>query len=188
MKRAIIIHYWEGYPEYCWYPWVKENLEKKDFQVFIPEMPETGTPQLNKWLITTKKIVGQPDKNTYLIGHSLGNITILRYLESRQDNEKIGGAILVAGFTDDLGYKEISSFFKKPIDFKKIKNHCDKFITIHSDNDPHVALKYADIFKEKLGAKIIVKRNKGHFSDPIEDKKSCLELPDVVKTMVEIAK
>ena len=186
MKRAIIIHCWEGYPEYCWYPWVKENLERKDFQVFVPKMPETEMPKLDKWLRATKEIVGKPDKNTYLIGHSLGNITIFRYLESLKNNEKIGGTVLVAGFTDNLGYKEISSFFKKPVDFKKIKNHCDKFIAIHSDNDPYVDLKYADIFKEKLGARIIIKHDKGHFSGPIENKKSCVELPDVVEAIIEI--
>ena len=29
MKRVIIIHCWEGYPKYCWYPYVKKELEEK---------------------------------------------------------------------------------------------------------------------------------------------------------------
>ena len=29
MKRAIIVHCWDGYPEYCWYPYVKKELESK---------------------------------------------------------------------------------------------------------------------------------------------------------------
>lgn len=26
MKRAIIVHCWDGYPEYCWYQSVKKDL------------------------------------------------------------------------------------------------------------------------------------------------------------------
>ena len=29
MKRAFIIHGWGGHPEERWYPWAKNELEKK---------------------------------------------------------------------------------------------------------------------------------------------------------------
>jgi len=45
MKRVIIIHCWEGYPEYCWYQSVKKELENKGFQVEVPKMPETELPK-----------------------------------------------------------------------------------------------------------------------------------------------
>ncbi|NIM46604.1 MAG: hypothetical protein GTN40_00380 [Candidatus Aenigmarchaeota archaeon] len=183
MKKVIIIHCWEGYPDYCWYQWAKKELEKKGYEVLVPKMPETDLPKFKKWLSKLKGMVGKPSKDVYLIGHSLGCITILRYLESLGANERIGGAVLVAGFTDSLGYKEIRSFFKSPIDFKKIRLHCSKFIAIHSDNDPYVSLKYGDIFKEKLGAKLIVKHNKGHFSGEIENEESCTKLPEVVENL-----
>ena len=188
MKRVFIIHCWDGRPNYCWYPWVKKELEKNGFQVVVPAMPETETPKMDKWVPELRKLVGSPDKNTYLVGHSVGCITILRYLESLEKIEKIGGAILVAGFTDDLGYKEIKNFFETPIDFEKIKSHCENFIAIHSDNDPYVPLKHGDIFKEKLNAKLIVKHKMGHFSGPIDKKNSCIELPDVVEEALKIKK
>jgi len=180
MKKAYIIHCWEGYPEYCWYPWAKKQLENKEFKVFIPQMPNTKHPKFNEWLKTAQDLI-EPDENTWLIGHSLGCITIMRYLESI--DTKIAGAVLVAGFTDDLGFKEISSFFKTPIDFKKIKNNCDNITAIHSGNDPYVDLKYADILEHNLNAKVIVKHNMGHFSGPIEDEKSCTQLPEVLENI-----
>ncbi len=103
MKKVIIVHCWEGNPDYCWYPNTKEELEKRGYEVVVPEMPETNMPKFNKWLQKLKEVIGEPNESLYLVGHSLGCITILKYLESLKENQKIGGAILVAGFTNDLG-------------------------------------------------------------------------------------
>lgn len=184
MKKVVIVHCWEGYPNFCWYPYVKREFGAKGYEVIVPEMPETKLPKFRDWLSKLQEVTGSPNENLYLVGHSLGCITILRYLESLKEDEKIGGAVLVAGFTDDLGYSEIKSFFTSPIDFEKIKLNCPKFVAIHSDNDPYVDLKYGEIFKQKLNAKVIVKHNMGHFSGPpIEKENSCTELPEVVESL-----
>ena len=184
MKRVIIVHCWEGYPEYCWYPFVKRELKRKKFQVTVPAFPETEIPKLKAWLPKLREVVGKPNKETFLVGHSVGCITILRYLESLSQNQKVGGVVLVAGFTDDLGFEELNNFFTTPVDFEKIKKHCPKFIAIQSDNDPFVPLKHGDIFKNKLGAKVITKHNAGHFSG---GKDNCVELPEVVSNIKEFA-
>lgn len=188
MKRVVIVHCWEGYPDYCWYPQTKKELEEKGFKVDVPEMPETELPRLVNWLPKLQDVTGKPDKDLYLIGHSLGVITILRYLESLPKGQKIGGAIFVAGFTDDLGYKELKNFFKKPVDLKNAKNHCSKFVAIHSDNDPYVSLEFGDAFQEKLGAKLIIKHKMGHFSGPVDDEESCIQLPEVVESVLELSR
>ncbi len=149
----------------------------------VPAFPETDAPKENLWVPKLAEIVEQPDKDLYLIGHSIGCITILRYLETLQPGDKIGGAVMVAGFTDDLGYEELANFFTKPINFEGIKNHCPKFVGIFSDNDPYVPLKFTDVYKEKLGAEIIIKHNMGHFSGPADKEESCVELPDVVNAV-----
>ena len=163
-KRAFLIHGWEGYPEEGWRPWLKDELKQRGFEVIVPAMPDTENPKLEDWLKHLIETVGDPNEECYFVGHSLGNITILRYLESLGEDKKIGGAVLVAGFTSDLGFEELHSFFTKPIDWDNINNHCTKFVAIHSDNDPFVSLHYADFFKEKLGAEIIVKHDMKHFS------------------------
>jgi len=187
MKKAIIVHCWDGYPEYCWYPDVKKELEKKGFEVLVPAMPDTNVPNLSKWLPKLKEIAGTPDEDTYLIGHSIGCITIMRYLESLSEKQKIGGAIFVAGFTDDLGFKELKNFFETPINFKKIKLNSKQFVDIISDNDPYVPLDRGDIIKEKLGAEVIVKHNAKHFSGPVDNESSCTKLPDVVDAIMKFS-
>lgn len=168
MKRAVLIHGWGGYPEDGWRPWLKEELEKKDFEVLLPEMPDTALPTMENWVSFLAQVVSRPDENCYFVGHSLGCITILRYLETLKKDQKVGGAVFVAGFGHDLeyeGYKgELSSFFRTPVNWEKAKKHCNKFIAIHSDDDPWVPLKHNTLFRDKLGAKSIIEHNMKHFS------------------------
>lgn len=163
-KRVFFIHGWEGSSEEGWRPWLREQLEAKRFTVINLSMPDTNHPKMNEWVATLSDAVGEPDKDCFFVGHSLGCITILRYLESLAEGKKIGGALLVAAFTDDLGYKELKNFFTKEISWGKIKKHCDNFTVLLSDNDQYVPVSYGDIFKEKLNAKIIISPNMKHFS------------------------
>ena len=183
-KKVLLIHGWEGYPEEGWRPWLKKELEKKGFQVSLLAMPNTQKPKMNSWLKHLTKVIGSPNKNCYLIGHSLGCITILRYLESLNKDDKVGGVILIAGFTSNLGYKELASFFINPINWHKIKKHCNNFIAIHSDNDPYVSLHYGEFFKDNLGAQFIIEHNKKHFSgdDGIN------KLPVALNSILKISK
>ena len=130
MKRVFIIHGWDGKPEHGWSPWLKKELEDKGYTVEAPAMPDTATPTLEKWLQHLKKVVGTPDEDCYFVGHSLGCITILRYLESLPEDQIVGGVVLVAGFSSNLeydGYKnELLSFFETPVLWEKIKSQCKK--------------------------------------------------------------
>jgi uncharacterized protein len=188
MKKAIIIHCWEGVPDYCWYPWLKKELEAKGFEVQVPAMPETELPKQKLWVPKMHELIGEPNEDLILVGHSIGCISIMRYLESLKEGQKIGGAVLVAGFTDYLGFEEIKNYFETPIDFEKIKSHCRKFVAINSDNDPYVPIKHSDTLREKLGAEVIIKHNMGHFSGAIEGEESCTELPDALEAVLNISK
>ncbi len=181
MKRVFLVHGWTGSPEKGWFPWLKKELEKNNFSVVVELMPSPAVPHMNEWVEYLKKLVGTADEETFFVGHSLGCITILRYLETLPENEKTGGAVLVAGFTDDLGFKELSNYFTKPIDWKKINSRCKKFIAINSDNDKNVSLKHGYIFKEKIGAKLIIE-HKGHMAD------DTLELKNLLNSILEISK
>ena len=178
-KRAFIIHCWDGKPNILWYPWLKNELEKRGFEVNVPTMPNTAHPRMNAWVNHLKKIVGTPSKDCYFVGHSIGCITILRYLETI--DKKVGGVILVAGYTTDLGYEDLMSFFAKPIDWKKINANCGKFVAIHSDNDPYVSLHYGtDIFKGKINADLIIEHSMGHFDN-------VTKLPSALKSVLKLS-
>ncbi|MBI2577461.1 MAG: serine hydrolase family protein [Candidatus Wildermuthbacteria bacterium] len=187
MKRAIIVHCWGGNPEYCWYPQTKKELEEQGFEVLIPAMPDTEHPKQSAWVPFLSETVGTPNEETYLIGHSIGCATIMRYLESFPEGAKVGGVVFVAGYTDDLGIGEIHNFFETPLDLAKIRAKANHFVAIHSTNDPYVPLDRGDILKEQLGAQLIIKENMNHFSGPSDDFPMCTSLPDVAEAIHKMA-
>lgn len=181
MNRVYIVHGWEGKPNYCWFPDTKRQLEERDFDVSVPAMPNPKYPVYEEWLHTLQETVGTPDENTVLVGHSLGCIAILRYLEQLPDDQRILGAVLVAGFSDDLGIPELGSFFPEPFDFPRIRSRAKHFSFIHSDDDPWVPPRYGKILQDNLGGNLIMKQGFGHFTGLVEKEDSCTELPDVIK-------
>lgn len=184
MKRAVIVHCWSGTPEYCWYQWVKNELGPKGFAVQIPAMPETDEPKLKLWLPKLIETIGTPDEELYLIGHSIGCTTIMRFLEQLPEGQKVGGVVLVAGFTSDLGFDELKNFYETPLDFARIREKSVKgFVNIHSDDDQYVPLSNSADLKEHLGGEAIILHAKGHFSGPLDNEDSCTELPEVVNAI-----
>lgn len=188
-KRIFIIHGWEGYPKEGWFPWVKKELEKQGYKVQVPAMPDTEEPKIEVWVSFLNKIVGEIDENTYFIGHSIGCQAILRYFESFKKGERAGGAVLVAPWltlTDQAIPGPEEKAIARPwleiaLNFEKIRQISDNFIAIFSDNDEYVPKENQAIFKEKLGAKTILERNKGHFSG--ED--GIKELPIILEVIKE---
>ena len=110
----------------------------------------------------------------------------MRFLESQ--NNKAGGAIFVGGGLKLKGLdkeekKIILPWLNTPINFDKVKNKSNKFVALFSDNDPYVKIENSKILKEKLGAKIIIEKNKGHYIEDVTK-----EVPVVLKELLKLAK
>ena len=170
MKRVFIIHGWGGYSEEGWFPWLKKELEKQNFLVKVPSMPDSNEPRIETWVTHLKEVVGNPDEETFLIGHSIGCQTILRYLESLNPKEKIGGAIFIAGWFNLVLYESDE-------ERRIAKPWIESKIDFENDN--------ALIFGEKLGIKNIkLEENKGHFSGS----DGVTELPVVLNELLNMAR
>ena len=187
MKKIFIIHRWGGTPDSDWYPWLKQKLENKGFEVQVPKMPNSDEPEIDAWVSHLKKLVKNPDKDTYFIGHSIGCQTIMRYLESLPANVKVGDAVFIAGWfnLDNLEGEEVESianpWIKTSIDFNKVKQKLGKLTVFLSTNEPYGLIeKNSKIFKEKLGAKVIIEKNKGHFTE--DD--NITEMPEIISNIL----
>ena len=193
MKRVFIIHGWAGFPEECWFIWLKDELEKKGFKAFVPQMPNADEPKIKEWVGFLKKIVKSPDKETYFVAHSIGSQAVIRYLESLPTDVKIGGALLVGpwfslieetSYEDELDKKTAKPWLETPIDFEKVKKHTNNFSAIFSDNDQFVPLSDSKLFKKRLNAKIIILHNKKHMGADANLKK----FPEALKKFLELSK
>ncbi|EKE20590.1 MAG: hypothetical protein ACD_7C00517G0001 [uncultured bacterium] len=180
-KRIFIIHRWDGTPDKDWLPWVNGELEKKGYEVSVPEMPNAEEPKIEEWVPFLSNLVGEVDEDTFFIGHSIGCQTTMRYLETIYP-AKIGGIIFVAPWFNLMNFEDEESkaiakpWLETPIDLEKVKSATDNITVFMSDNDPFVPLSDKEIFESKLNAKVIVVSNKGHFTQDDGIK----ELPEIL--------
>ncbi len=163
MNRVFVIHGWEGRPDGHWFPWLALELRARGWEVNAPQMPRAAEPKVKEWLEFLRKYVGKPSRHTYFVGHSLGCITIARYLVALPAKAKVGGCVFVAGFSGRITEPEIAEFYSLLFDAEKAKARCEKFVMVFSDNDPFVPLEKSLEMAQQLGAKTILQRNKGHF-------------------------
>ena len=162
--KVIIVHGWQGCNKGHWQEWLYNELKRKGTEAYLPLLPNAGNPIQEKWIQKLKKF--EPfNKETILVGHSLGCTTILRLLEQMTETQKVGKVLLVCGWNEgDHGIKEIANFFKTPLNWKKIKEKAKQFIVINSDNDPYFPLEKGKKLAEELGVKCIVEHNAGHIN------------------------
>lgn len=190
-EKVIIIHGWEGNPTNWWFPWLKSELEKQNFEVIVPAMPETATPHINKWVPYLAQQIEEVNEDLYFVGHSIGCQTILRYLETLSAEKKIGGAVFVAGWIKELTNLEdddqaraiAKEWLETPLDLNKVKLHLNKSVAIFSDNDPYVSPNEQKVFHDQLDSEIIVEPGKGHFTEELE----VMELPVVRNAVLRLA-
>ncbi len=188
MKKVFIVHGWGGNPDEAMLKWIREELQKRGFEVIAPAMPDTNNPKINIWVGFLADLVKSVDENTYFIGHSVGCQTVLRYLETLPDNINVGGTVLIAPWViltlenlDESESPEIAKpWIETPIDYEKVKKTTKNIIAILSDNDPFVPLnENKEIFKERLNARTIILHNKGHFTE--DD--GITELPEALEAL-----
>lgn len=181
MKNAIILHGTGENEQSFWFPYLKRNLEKKEYTVSIPRLPDADTPDLATWLPAAMNETYTPE--TILIGHSSGCPLILSVLENL--NVTIKQAILVAGFARPIGEKkEPQKILQDRYDWGKIKLNIQEIIFINSDNDPWGCNDTEGRYMhDHLGGKLIIQKGEGHmgsdsFNQPYKEFPLLLSLID----------
>lgn len=164
MKNAILLIGAGENQKSFWFPWLKMELEKKEYKVWLPQLPDNDSPDLKKTLPFILEN-GKFDGETIMVGHSAGCPLILSVLEKIRI--KIKKAVLVAGLIETTQAKEDlinwqKKFLQEKYDWEKIKNNCEEFIFINSVNDPWKCDdKQGRKMFEKLGGTLIL-NNEGY--------------------------
>lgn len=189
-KKVYIIHGWDGYPENGWFPWLKQELEKRGWLVVIPQLPNPEEPRIKNWIPALTEIAGVVDEQTYFVGHSMGCQTIVRYLENVPEGVSVGGAVFVAGFfkrltgleDDKITHSVVDEWLQTPIDFETVKKHLRKSVAIFSDNDPYVPMDNREEFENILGSKVCIEQDMKHFSGST----GTVDLPIALTSLIEL--
>ncbi|MDD5625593.1 MAG: alpha/beta hydrolase [Patescibacteria group bacterium] len=166
MTNVIIIHGTCGSPKGNWLPWLKSELEKIGYRVFVPKFPTPKNQSLKNWLKVFKKYNRYLDKDSIVIGHSLGPSFLLSVLEKL--NHPIKAAFFVAGFTGLIGRGDFDklnkTFTTQSFNWVKINKNCKKFFVINSNNDPYIPLEKGKMLAKNLNTKLIILKNAGHIN------------------------
>lgn len=185
MKKAVILHGTGGGHTENWFPWLKAELEKIGYEVWVPDLPHAEQPSMERY---TKFLLDQQWDFTdnLIIGHSSGAVAILGLLEALPANTHVNTAVLVGSFTErlaqDPSWGMLQELFDKPFDFAAIKRKARHFIFVHSDDDPYCPVEQAQELHERLGGEFILMHDSGHFSAKLDPRfVQFPELLDILK-------
>lgn len=161
--RLIIIHGYMAAPEHHWFGWLQQQAIRQGMQVIIPKLPNSEAPQPDAWQRMLEQTVGAPDENTWLVGHSLGCITALRYLHHYADS-RAGGLIMVSGFSEAVpGLEALDSFTSQLPDLPSIIRRVSQRAVIGSLDDEIVPVEYSLRLSQQLSAPFYGLPDHGHF-------------------------
>jgi uncharacterized protein len=167
MKNAFIFHGTEGYPEENWFPWLKQELEKLDYHVYVPHFPSPPKipAKISEWFDVLKDYEQYINEDTILIGHSLGGIFNLHLLEKLEYPVKAGIFVSTPiGVRPILNYGMDSSFSGFDFDWNNIIKKAKNFLVFQSDDDPYVSLGNGEQLSKHLKVALNFVPNAGHFN------------------------
>ena len=163
-RHLYIVHGYAASPSDHWFPWLKKALENRGATVSILNLPSPNNPQTDEWQQALDAQVTKLDSQTYFIGHSLGCIALLHYLDNTKDTANIGGYILVSGFNASLPIlPQLDRFITPDINYPKLVEIAQHRVVIAASNDPAVPLSLSKDLADALDAEFIEVAGGGHF-------------------------
>lgn len=176
---VLILHGIGGYAGIHWQQWLHDELIKLGHKVIMPNLPDAERPDRDVWFAMVKKLLNEVELGDLIIvGHSLGVVTALDFLESI--STPIKSLISVAGFYEDYGL-ELNSYFmnKKSLDIKFARTKVGSSYVIYGDDDPYVPQDTLSNLTEALEAEEYIVEGGGHLN--IE--RGFIELPLVLDSI-----
>jgi uncharacterized protein len=186
--KVVILHGTNADHTHNWFLWLKTELEKLGYEVWVPDLPGADSPNpdvYNQFLLSQN----WDFQDNLIIGHSSGAVEILHLLQALPENVSINTAVLLGAFTHKLAespsWQMLRGLFDVPFDFAKIKQRAKQFIFIHSDDDPYCPIEQAEELHAQIGGEFIRMHGQGHFTQKLDPKFDKFpELLEIIKQKV----
>ena len=162
MKETVfLIHGYTASPEANWFPWLQQMLNKQDQKITLLPMPDANHPHPDAWDAMCEKSIAGNDGIT-LIGHSLGCIQTLRFLQ--KSNIRNVNLILVSGFDEPLlTLPQLDAFTREPVNYANILPKINQAVVISAIDDDIVPYLYSETLARHLKCKFILMPAGKHF-------------------------
>lgn len=163
-SNVYILHGYTASSQAEWFPWLKNKLIEVGATVTVFDMPNPNAPVPEEWDAYLSNTIVECDENTFFVGHSLGCIALLRYLEKQAVTAKIGGIILVSGFLKPVPtLPMLDSFLRQELKILQLVEMIKQRLVISSPKDWIVDYQYSCELAKQMEARLITVENGGHF-------------------------
>ena len=164
MNNYIIIHGSFGSKDGNWFPWLKKELENRNLNIEVPQMPiGVGNQNFDNWANVLDNL--NIDENTIIIAHSIAPVFVCKYIIERKI--KVKKLIFVCGFNNYLGIDPEYDAVNEPMflnNLKDVKNYCNNIICFYSDDDPYVKFEVEKDFADTISNEQHVIKDGGHIN------------------------
>lgn len=161
---VLLMPRWAGDAASDFYPWLSRELDEE--LLVAPLSPSPNAPTVEGCRTALEETLGTRSlADTVIVGHSVGNQAILRWLATRDDRAR--GFVAVAGWWDiDERWDSILPFIVDNFDVDRAQKAAGKVRVFLSDNDPFTSdtRENAQTWEEKMGADVTVLPGRAHFN------------------------
>lgn len=165
-KHVVIVHGYTASPSANWFPWLSTVLRNNGARVDVPALPTPQAPEPLGWATALKEVLPHADINTFLVGHSLGCVAMLRHVLTLPMETRLGGLLLVSGFDRTLStLPELSAFTATQLPHAEIRKRILQRTSIFSDNDAIVDPAASQRLAAALDTDVKAVAGGGHFLD-----------------------
>ena len=182
MNNAFIIHGFNGDTTYTFGPWLKKELEKRNYNVIMPKFPIRSLATFTGWSQILDNYKDLFNEETIVVCHSIGNPFIIQYLANNNLKSKL--YISVAGFCKLFTIPNREDLNNAFIDFKVNKEnieYCKSNVkyrfSLYSDTDRVVPFDILEDFVRELNSTPIFIPGAGHMGN----KENTSSLPQITK-------
>ncbi len=187
--KILLLHGLSGSSKENWFPWFKEAMEERGYDVLIPDLPDPDNPTLEEWVTALEKLSLKKEDRIFVVAHSLGAPAAIAYI--RKNRLPIEKLLLVAPTGNEQGeetwrnlekagcskegIKKIQTFNKTLASIDEVADLIAQTTMYLSDNDPYIPLTIEKSYAI-LNPKVCVFANHGHFNKSA----GVTELPDIL--------
>lgn len=186
-KKVYIIHGREGSPDFGWLYWLRKELNALGIETIGLSLPHPELPTIDDRVQVLQDQI-MPNQDTYIVAHSVGVQTALRWLQTLPEGVRIGGLVSVAGWfhlvlPDEQSALQAKPWLESPIDTDAVKRHCDMVVALFSDTDERVPVSDSEEFITRLDAEVVIDHDMGHIHR-LDPQRGYPLLKDIVLDMV----
>ncbi len=167
-SNYLLVHGSFESPFSNWIPYLRKEIEDKNFEVYTPDFPTgVGYQNYENWskLLKTYVDANIINENTIIFAHSIAPIFICKFLV--ENKIRVKRLVFICGFNNYLGIDKDYDTVNESMYFDNlsdIKNYCSDIVCFYSDNDPYVKYEAEKEFADTITDNHIMISGGGHLN------------------------